>query len=62
MGMAAGAVLYIALYYGIYYLSIPFSPHVGFAVPVGAVAGYSGGGMMGKLITRLSPKKLGTPE
>jgi hypothetical protein len=59
MGLAAGAVLYLALYYGIYYLSVPFSPHAGFALPVGAVAGYFGGGMVGKLIAWFSLKKTG---
>jgi hypothetical protein len=62
MCMAVGAVFYMAVYYGTYLLSIPFSPHAGFAVPVGAVAGYFGAGMMGQLIARLSLKKTGMPE
>ena len=63
MGMAVGSALYLALYYGAYKLSIPFSPvspYVGFAVTViGAVAGYFGAGIMGKLIARFGLKRTG---
>ena len=57
MGIAVGSVLYLAVYYGAYHLSIPF--HVDFAVPVGTVAGYFGPGILGKLIAQLSLKKTG---
>ena len=47
MGMAVGSVFYIAVYYGTYYLPIPFSPSIDSRLRVGAVAGYIGAGIIG---------------